>query len=168
MHVRTFVTQVPHSTNIFSVVAVSLPIRWCEFNDPGVASGLFALRLPRFLLTLYAWFHRHVLRDEVYASLVEGWRIKDGQEFYALVAQREDYRAAWFEYWQREKFDFVLTVPNALPAMRHGESRRMWKACGYTFLFNIVGVTPLSPHEHLSDLRGRSSIIPRALCLSRA
>jgi hypothetical protein len=120
-----------------------LPIRWCESSDPGVANGLFALRLPRFLLTLYAWFHRHILRDEVYASLVEGWRVKDGQEFYALVAQREDYRAAWFEYWQREIFDFVLTVPNALPAMRHGESRRMWKACGYTFLFNIVGVTPL-------------------------
>jgi hypothetical protein len=117
-----------------------------------VKSGLFALRLPRFLITLYAWFHRHILRDEVYASLVEGWRVKGSHELYSLVAQRENYRAEWFEYWQREKLDLVLTVPNALPAMRHGDSRRMWKACGYTFLFNIVGVPLLTPlSSHISD-----------------
>jgi hypothetical protein len=123
-----------------SVVVVSSPISWCESNDPGVTSGLFALRLPRFLIKLYAWFYRHILRDEVYASLVEGWSVKTLQEFYALVGQRENYRAEWFEYWQKEKLDLVLTVPNALPAIRHGDSRRTWRACGYTFLFNIVGV----------------------------
>lgn len=144
MHVRALSYALAHRpTFFFLVVAGSSPIRWCESNDPGVETGLFALRLPRFLITFYAWFHRHVLRDEVYATLFEGWRVKDGQELYALVAQREDYRAEWFEFWQREKFDLVLTVPNALPAMRHGDSRRMWKACGYTFLFNVVGVTPL-------------------------
>ena len=48
-----------------------------ESNDPGVETGLLALRLPRFLITLYAWFYRHVLRDEVYATaLVGGWRVK--------------------------------------------------------------------------------------------
>ena len=119
-------------------------MRWCESNDPGVAAGLLALRLPRILIKLYAWFHRYVLRDAVYASLIEGWHVKDSQEFYRLVGQREDYRAEWFEYWQEEKLDLVLTVPNALPAMRHGDSRRLWKACGYTFLFNVVGVA-LSP-----------------------
>jgi hypothetical protein len=31
-------------------------------------------------------------------------------------------------------------VPSALPAIRHVDSRRTWTACGYTFLFNIVGV----------------------------
>lgn len=134
----------PTTCFLSPVIAGSLPLRWCESNDPGVATGLFALRLPRFLLTLYAWFHRHVLRDPVYASLVEGWRVKDGQELYALVAQREDYRAEWFEYWQREKLDLVLTVPNALPAIRHGDIRRTWKACGYTFLFNIVCANPTS------------------------
>ena len=46
--------------------------------------------------------------------------------------------------------DRVLTVPNALPATRHGASRRLWKACGYTFLFNIVGVMP--PHLYFSLL----------------
>jgi hypothetical protein len=127
-------------TNLPLVVVGSLPVRWCESNDPGVTGGLFALRLPRFLIKPCAWFYRHILRDEVYASLVEGWSAKNIQEVYALVGQRENHRAGWFEYWQKEKLDLVLTVPNALPAIRHGDSRRTWTACGYTFLFNIVRV----------------------------
>jgi len=67
--------------------------------------------------------------------------MKNIQELYALVEQRENYREKWFEYWQKEKLDLMLTVPNATPAIKHGDSRRTWKACGYTFLFNIVGVT---------------------------
>jgi hypothetical protein len=111
---------------------------------------MLALRLPRILMKLYAWFHRYILRDPVYASLVDGWHVKDGQEFYRLVGQREGYRIEWFEYWKKENLDLVLTVPNALPAMRHGDSGRLWKACGYTFLFNIVGVTRLPPLLTLS------------------
>lgn len=138
-------TPLPHPfahrpTNLSLVVVGSSPVRWCESNDPGVSSGLSVLRLPRFLIKLCAWFYRHILRDEVYASLVEGWSVKNVQEVYSLVGQRDNYRAEWFEYWQKEKLDLVLTVPNALPAIRHGDSRRMWTACGYTFLFNVVGV----------------------------
>jgi hypothetical protein len=70
-------TRFPHPpthrpTNLPLVVVGSLPVRWCESNDPGVTSALFALRLPRFLIKLCAWFSRHILRDEVYASPVEG------------------------------------------------------------------------------------------------
>jgi len=137
-------------------VTASAPIRWCESNDPGVAAGLFALRLPRIFKTLYAWFYRHIFRDAVYASLVEGWHAKDGQEFYALVGEREDYRMQWFEYWQREKLDFVLTVSNALPAIRHGDSKRQWKSCGYTFLFNVLdysaGVMPITRVDRKLDV----------------
>ena len=139
-------TRFPHPsahrpTNLSSVVVGSLPIRWCESNDPGVSSGLFVLRFPRFLIKLYAWFYRHILRDEVYASLVESWSVKNIQEIYALVGQRDNYRAEWFEYWQKEKLDLVLTVPNALPAIRHGRQPVCVESyCGYTFLFNVVGV----------------------------
>ncbi|KAI0305276.1 amidase signature enzyme [Multifurca ochricompacta] len=130
-------------------------IRWFESNDPGVATGLFALKLPQIFMKLYAWFYRYLLRDSVYATLVEGWHLKNGQEFYALVGQREDYRMQWFEYWQKEKLDFVLTVPNALPAMKHRDSRRQWKSCGYTFLFNILdysaGVMPITRVDRKLD-----------------
>lgn len=142
MHVRHALSPfVCTSTNEpFLVVVGSSPLRWCESNDTGVRSGLSALRLPRFLVKLYVWFYRHILRDEVYASLIEGWCVKNIQELYALVGQRENYRAEWFEYWKKEKLDLLLTVPNALPAIRHGDSWRTWTTCGYTFLFNIVGV----------------------------
>ncbi|KAI9458948.1 amidase signature enzyme [Lactarius psammicola] len=137
-------------------ITASSSIRWCESNDPGVAAGLFALRLPRIFMTLCAWFYRHVLHDMVYAAIVEGWHAKDGQEFYALIGEREEYRMQWFEYWQREKLDFVLTVPNALPAMRHGDSRRQWKSCGYTFLFNVLdysaGVVPITRVDRKLDV----------------
>ena len=178
-HVRTrFFTCLPshQATNLSLVVVGSSPIRWCESIDPGVTSGLFALRLPRFLIKLCPWFYRHVLRDEVYASLVEGWSVKPIQEIYALVGQRNNYRTEWFEYWQKEKLDFVLTVPSALPAIKHGDSRRsMWRACGYTFLFNIVCVM-LPMHLQLyqpkyliifSSSCDYSSTTPLALCPSR-
>ncbi|KAF8268354.1 amidase signature enzyme [Lactarius quietus] len=137
-------------------ITASSPIRWCESNDPVAAVGLFALRFPRILMKLYAWFYRHILRDAVYATLVDGWHAKDGQEFYALIGEREEYRMQWFEYWQREKFDFVLTVPNALPAIRHGDSGRQWKSCGYTFLFNVLdysaGVMPITRVDRKLDV----------------
>ena len=137
-----FPASTPTSNFVSPVIVASAPIRWCESNDPGVAAGMTALRLPRIFVRLYAWFYRYVLRDPVYATLVEGWHVQDGQAFYALVGQREEYRSQWFEYWQGAKLDFVLCVPNALPAMRHGDSARQWKSCGYTFLFNIVGIEP--------------------------
>jgi len=59
------------------------------------------MHLPRFLIGLYAWFHHLILLDATYASLVQGWHVKDSQEYYTLVGQREDYRAEWFDYWQR-------------------------------------------------------------------
>ena len=176
---RVFPTHLPiiDQRKISLVVIGSSPIRWCESNDPGVTSGLFALRLPRFLTKLCAWFYRHIIRDEVYASLVEGWSVKNIQEIYDLVGQRDDYRAEWFEYWQKEKLDLVLTVPNAFPAIRHGDSRRTWTACGYTFLFNIVGVMfpcsqPSTLYAYISDFfflwSYCSSTTPLALCPLRA
>ena len=89
-------------------------------------------------MKVYAWFHRYIMRDPLYAELLDGWHVNDGQEFYALIGEREEYRMRWHEFWQAQQLDFVLTVPNALPAMRHNDSDHGFKACGYSFLFNIV------------------------------
>ncbi|KAI0264592.1 amidase signature enzyme [Gloeopeniophorella convolvens] len=131
-------------------------IRWCESNDPGVAAGLLGLRLPRIITKLRAWFYRYVMRDALYADLVEGWHAQDGQQFYALIGQREAYRTRWFDFWQAHGLDFVLAVPSALPAMRHAGSARQWKACGYTFLFNVLdysaGVMPVTRVDRALDV----------------
>ncbi|EIW77248.1 amidase signature enzyme [Coniophora puteana RWD-64-598 SS2] len=146
----------------------SAPFRTGESNDPGMVPAFRALRLPRVVMRLYAAFYRYIMRDAVYAGLIETFYEKTVQEYYALIAARESYRAAWFKVWrgvqvetgaggvggEGEGVDFVLTVPNALPALPHGGMRHGWKASGYTFLFNLLdytaGVLPIT-HVRASE-----------------
>ncbi|KAG6334990.1 hypothetical protein ID866_4091, partial [Astraeus odoratus] len=120
---------------------VAKPFRSFEGNDAGA----------------YAWYLRYIRRDSIYAGLVENFYEKTVEEYYTLIAQREDYRARWFQLWRGAQvdgslgdngIDFVLTVPNALPAVPHRGMRHGWKACGYTFLFNLLdysaGVMPIT------------------------
>ena len=97
-------------------------------------------RVPSVFKKLYAWYWRYIRRDAVYAGLIEGWSEKTVPEYLALIARREGYRERWFEFWNNEKMDFVLTVPNSLPAVPHGGMKDGWKACGYTFMWNVVGL----------------------------
>ncbi len=114
------------------------PIRWGESNDPGVYEARIMFAMPRFVKRLYAWYLRHIKRDETYAGLVENWSEKTVEEYLGLIAEREGYRERWFHKLHDEAFDFILTVPNALPATPHGGMKTGFKACGYTFLWNIV------------------------------
>lgn len=106
--------------------------------DAGVQQIMAMFSMPRWVKRIYTWYLRYIKRDEVYAGLIEGWHEKKITEYWPLVAQREDYRRRWFEMWQNEELDFVLTVPNALPAVPHGGMKEGFKACGYSFLFNLV------------------------------
>ncbi|KAL5514371.1 hypothetical protein ACEPAG_2459 [Sanghuangporus baumii] len=124
------------------------PILPFEPNDPGVAVAYFWLRLPRIFQRIYAWWVRYVQRDPVFAGIVEGFHKKTVVEHYKLVAEREAYRAKWHEAWNNSGLDFLLTAPNALPAVPHGGMKAGWKVCGYTFLFNLLdyaaGVQPIT------------------------
>ncbi|KAL5521593.1 hypothetical protein ACEPAF_2341 [Sanghuangporus sanghuang] len=124
------------------------PILPFEPNDPGVAVAYFWLRLPRIFQRVYAWWVRYVQRDPVFAGIVEGFHKKTVVEYYKLVAEREAYRAKWHEAWNNAGLDFLLTAPNALPAVPHGGMKTGWKVCGYTFLFNLLdytaGVQPIT------------------------
>ncbi|KIJ04986.1 hypothetical protein PAXINDRAFT_183014, partial [Paxillus involutus ATCC 200175] len=124
----------------------SKPLHSFETNDAGMIPAFRALRLPRFIMKIYAWYVRYIRRDPIYAGLVDNFYEKSVAEYYALIARREDYRARWFKVWRGTEVegglgdkgvDFILTVPNALPAVPHRGMRHGWKACGYTFLFNL-------------------------------
>ncbi|KAG9311783.1 amidase signature enzyme [Chiua virens] len=127
------------------------PFRMFETNDAGMVPAFRALRLSRFIMKVYAWYLRYSV-----------------PEYYALIAKREDYRARWFKVWRDNEVegglgdqgvDFVLTVPNALPAVPHRGMRHGWKACGYTFLFNLLdysaGVMPIT-HVQKTDVVPRT------------
>jgi len=104
--------------------------------------------LPRWLKRIYVFYLRYIRRDEIYAGLVEGWNAKSAREYFTLVAQREDYRTKWFNMWKNTEVDFVLTVPNAMPAVPHGGMKDAFTNCLYTFLFNMLdysaGVLPVT------------------------
>lgn len=114
---------------------------WFEYNDPGVAQMSFLFKLPRWMKWLYVKWVRHVRRDEIWAGLVEGWSEKTVPEQWALVKQREVMKTLWFEWWQKKNIDFLITPPNAAPAVPEGGMKEAFSGCGYTFLFNIVSGT---------------------------
>ena len=101
-------------------------------------------KLPGLLKRAYIFYIRYFKRDPTYAGLLEGFCEKSIQEYYTYVARREDYRARWFKEWSESGIDFLLTVPNALPAVPHGGMKKGFKVCGYTFLFNLVKFIPIS------------------------
>ncbi|KAI0776365.1 amidase signature domain-containing protein [Irpex lacteus] len=134
---------------------VTKPIRSGERNDPGVADALFVLRLPRFVKKVWAWYWRYVRGDELYAHLLENFNEKTVEEYFALVAQREAIREQWWNMWEEEKIDFILTAPNPLPASPHGGWTNGWTGCTYTFLYNILdysaGVIPVTHLDRMYD-----------------
>ncbi|EGO29133.1 hypothetical protein SERLADRAFT_433136 [Serpula lacrymans var. lacrymans S7.9] len=147
-------------------------------NDPGMIQGFFLFALPRFVKYTYALWLR-IWGDETSATLLTSLTHKTIPEYWALISQREAYRARWFEAWRtgfgvqgwqssqpegRDKKlggrfdsgpDFILTVPNALPALPHGGMKDGWKACGYTFMFNLLdytaGVLPITHVDKALD-----------------
>ncbi|EJD05467.1 amidase signature enzyme [Fomitiporia mediterranea MF3/22] len=122
-----------------------------EPNDPGMVSASFWLRLPCFLRNIYIWWVKYFRRDSIYAGLLKALYKKSVAEVYKLVAEREKYKALWHEAWNKSGMDFLLTAPNALPAVPHGGMKNGWKVCGYTFLFNLLDYTAgVQPITHVS------------------
>ncbi|KIJ42425.1 hypothetical protein M422DRAFT_208930 [Sphaerobolus stellatus SS14] len=134
---------------------VMKPFQFKEPNDPGVIRLLKVLRLSSIVRTLYCWYLRYIRRDEITAGLIAGLYKKTTTEHYALVAQREGYRFRCFEAWQDAGIDFLLTVPNALPAIPLGGMKHGIGNVGYTFLFNILdysaGVLPVTKVSYQLD-----------------
>ena len=114
------------------------PIRAFENNDEGMVQAMRMFGLPSFLRKLYTLYVRYIKHDEIYAGLLDGWHAKPVVDFWPLIAKREEYKAQWLAFWQESKLDFVLTVPNALPAVPHGGMKNGFSSCGYTLLFNLV------------------------------
>ncbi|KAH8830102.1 amidase signature enzyme [Flagelloscypha sp. PMI_526] len=137
--------------------AATTPLSWGESNDPGIAQLGRFLSFPSFVRRIYTWYIRYIRRDVIYARLLEGAGEKTVPEFWNLFVKREAYRAEWFDWWNAQKddagdLDFVLTVPNALPAMPHGGGKQGWMGCGYTFLWNVLDYTAgVIPVTHVSS-----------------
>lgn len=119
-------------------------MRWGEWNDRGVAQMAFYMKIPRPIKYLYYLWVKYVRRDPIWAGLLRGWHAKSAYEVWGLNAKRETYRRQWFEWWDSVDVDFLLTPPNATPAVPHNGMHDAVSSCGYTFLFNLVSWSPFS------------------------
>lgn len=112
-----------------------------EWNDPGAAQMSFYMSLPRPLKYLHYLWVKYVRRDPLWADLLGGWHERSAYEHWQLVGKREAYKARWHDWWEQEaKMDFLITVPNATPAVPHDGMKDAVSSCGYTFLFNLVSL----------------------------
>lgn len=120
-----------------------------EWNDPGAAQMNNYAKIPRPFKYLYYLWVKYVRRDEIWAGLLKGFHKKSAFEQWKWVAKREAYKAAWHTWWQEEaKLDFMITPPNATPAVPHDAMKDAVSSCGYTFLFNLLdyacGIIPVT------------------------
>jgi Asp-tRNA(Asn)/Glu-tRNA(Gln) amidotransferase A subunit family amidase len=116
-----------------------LPYRTGEWEDAGAAQMSFFMTIPRPVKYLYYLWVKYIWRDAVWAGLLKDFHPKTAFQQWQLVVRREAYKARWHQWWQEDaKPDFILTPPNATPALPHGAMKDAVSSCGYTFLFNLV------------------------------
>ncbi len=127
------------------------PFQMGETNDPGVSQFRIMFSLPRWARWLYVWYLRYLRGDEIYAGLVEGCYEKSITEYWPLVAQREAYRRRWFDMWNEHDLDFLLNCSERSPSSPARGMKEGFKSCGYTFLFNLVGVVRSPLEFNASD-----------------
>ena len=110
-----------------------------EWEDPGAKQMSFLMSLPSpFKWLYYAWV-KYVRRDEIWAGLIKDWKAKSAYEQWQFVTKREAYKARFHDWWEQEaKIDFMITPPNATPAVPHDAMKDAVSSCGYTFMFNLV------------------------------
>jgi len=132
-----------------------------ESDDPGAKEFGRYMRLPRFIKWFYWIFWKYIKRDEVWAGLLEHWQEKSAYENWQWVTKREAYKARWHEWWNTfgnkgDGMDFMITPPNATPAVPHGGMKEAASACGYTFLFNLLdyscGILPVTHVDPACDM----------------
>jgi Asp-tRNA(Asn)/Glu-tRNA(Gln) amidotransferase A subunit family amidase len=113
--------------------------RFGEWWDSGAKQmSLLANMWAPFKYVYWLWV-KYVQKDDKWAGLVKSWGAKSAYEQWKLVARREAYKARWHDWWENEaKVDFLITPPNAMPALPHDHMKAAVSSCGYTFLFNLV------------------------------
>lgn len=122
-----------------------------EWSDAGARQMSYYANLPRPFKYLYYLWTQYVRRDPIWAGLLQNWGRISTTEQWTWVAKRETYRARWHDWWRDEaKIDFMITPPNATPAVPHDGMHDAVSSCGYTFLFNLVCYEVLTPFSCLS------------------
>lgn len=113
-----------------------------EWEDTGAKQMSWLMSLPKPIKWLYWAWVKYIRRDEIWAGLIKEWHEKSAFEQWKWVVRREGYKAKFHDWWEQEaKLDFMLTPPNATPAVPHDGMKDAVSSCEYTFLFNLVSTS---------------------------
>ncbi|KAK7202485.1 amidase signature domain-containing protein [Myxozyma melibiosi] len=119
----------------------------CEKYDLGVMKFIKIAKLPSFIKKIWAWFILKFKGDFVLATLLKNWSEKSMFDYMELIMEREGYRNDFYNAWKDSGIDFLLTVPNATPALPHNGMFEAFASVGYASMFNLVdysaGVIPV-------------------------
>jgi len=127
-----------------------------EWEDTGAKQMSWLMALPSpFKYVYYLWV-KYVRKDDIWAGLVRDWTEKSSYEQWKLVTRREGFKAKFHSWWEQEaKLDFMITPPNATPAVPHDGMKDAVSSCGYTFLFNLLdyttGILPITHVDKAVD-----------------
>ena len=123
-----------------------------EWEDTGAKQMSWLMALPApFKWVYWAWV-KYIRRDDVWAGLIKDWKEKSAYEQWKFVTKREAYKAKFHDWWEQEaKVDFLITPPNATPAVPHDGMKDAVSSCGYTFLFNLVSPLPFPSKQNNTD-----------------
>jgi len=127
-----------------------------EWEDEGARQMSWLMKLPKPLKWVYWAWVKYVRRDELWAGLIGEWYEKSSYEQWKFVVKREAYKVKWHDWWETEaKVDFLITPPNATPAVPHDGMKNAVASCGYTFLFNLLdytcGIMPITHVDRQLD-----------------
>lgn len=128
-----------------------------EWEDKGANQMSWYMSLPKPFKWVYYLWVKYIRRDQIWAGLLRDWHAKTAEQNWKLVAERESYRAGWFEWWNQTDVDFILCPPNATPAVPHDGMKDAVSSCGYTFLWNIVSPRKNSSNSCSTSLQSLSA-----------
>ncbi|KAM0329168.1 hypothetical protein ACHAQA_004465 [Verticillium albo-atrum] len=130
-------------------------LRSGEWVDPGAAQIQYLANMWRPVRYLYYLWAKYVRRDSVWAGLVRDFRAQSAFEAWKVVSEREAIRQEWFNWWEAAGVDFLVTPPNATPAVPHDGMEHAVSSCGYTFMFNMLdysaGIVPVTHVDRSLD-----------------
>jgi fatty acid amide hydrolase len=110
-------------------------------RDPRIATLLMAVQRSRPTLAVLGGLLR-LLGQRGLAASLGNFGHRDTHYYWGLVEAQMAYQRRFAEAFDRDEggpFDLILAPACALPAFRHGASRELMTAGGYTALYNLLG-----------------------------
>lgn len=97
---------------------------------------------------MIAFILTNVLGWKNEAEVVLAFQDLDVQEYWKLQGKRSAMRQSFFEAWQAQKFDVVLSPGHMMPAVPHKSFKDLSHAAAYNGLYNLLdfpaGVVPIT------------------------